>query len=62
MARVLKPGGRVLLRDIRNGGEYARVLTAAGLRGRRADHRLVSLLMMLWTFAGVRPVVLIGEK
>jgi ubiquinone/menaquinone biosynthesis C-methylase UbiE len=62
IARVLKPCGRVLLRDIKNGAEYTRALTAAGLKVRRADDRLASFLIMLWTFTGLKPVILIGEK
>lgn len=62
VARVLKPGGRLLLRDIKYGPEYAAVLTAAGLAVRRADNRAVSLLAAVWTCGGVRPVTLVGEK
>lgn len=62
IARVLKSGGWLLLRDIKHGGEYAAVLSAAGLSVRRADNRFLSTLAMLWTFGGVRPVVLVGQK
>jgi arsenite methyltransferase len=63
IVRVLKPGGRLLLRDIKHGPEYTRVLTAAGLQNvRRADNRALAMLATVWTFGGVRPVVLIGEK
>jgi len=63
VARVLKPGGRLLLRDIRHGREYVAVLTAAGLSDvRRADNRAASLLATLWTFGGVRPAILVGRK
>ncbi|HJZ92463.1 MAG TPA: class I SAM-dependent methyltransferase [Gemmataceae bacterium] len=63
IARVLKSRGRLLLRDIKHGGEYAAVLKSAGLEPiRRADNRALSLLAMIWTFGGVRPVVLLAEK
>jgi arsenite methyltransferase len=62
IARVLKPGGWLLLRDIKHGSEYAGNLSAAGLSIRRADNRFVSILSTLWTFGGVRPVILIGQK
>jgi ubiquinone/menaquinone biosynthesis C-methylase UbiE len=63
IVRVLKPGGRLLLRDIKHGAEYARGLAAAGLGNvRRADSRALATLATVWTFGGVRPAVLVGEK
>jgi ubiquinone/menaquinone biosynthesis C-methylase UbiE len=62
IVRVLKPGGWLVLRDIKHGGEYAAVLSSAGLSVQRADNRLVSILSTLWTFGGVRPAILVGQK
>jgi ubiquinone/menaquinone biosynthesis C-methylase UbiE len=62
IARVLKPGGWLVLRDIKYGGEYTEVLSSAGLTVRRADNRFLSILTTLWTFGGVRPVILVGQK
>jgi arsenite methyltransferase len=63
MVRVLKPGGQLLLRDIRHGPEYDAVLRSTGLADvRRADNAAVSMLVTLWTFGGVRPTILIGQK
>jgi ubiquinone/menaquinone biosynthesis C-methylase UbiE len=63
VARVLKFRGRLVIRDIKHGPEYAAVLKAAGLSDiRRADNRALSLLATLWTFGGVRPFVLVAEK
>jgi SAM-dependent methyltransferase len=61
--RVLKPGGRLMLRDIRHGTQYAAVLIAAGMTAVcRADNRALSVLATLWTFGGMRPATLIGRK
>lgn len=63
IARVLKPRGRLLLRDIKHGPEYAAVLKSAGVSDmRRADNRALSLLVTIWTFGGVRPFVLVAGK
>lgn len=63
VARVLKPGGWLLIRDIKHGAEYATVLTDAGLTNvRRVDNRLLSAVATLWTFGGVRPAILVGQK
>jgi arsenite methyltransferase len=63
IVRVLKPGGWLLLRDIKHGNEYASILSAAGMSNlRRVDSRLVSILAAIWTFGGVRPAILVGQK
>jgi ubiquinone/menaquinone biosynthesis C-methylase UbiE len=63
IARILKRGGRLLLRDIKHGHEYAAVLKASGLTDiRRADNRMLAVLATIWTFGGVRPFILVAEK
>lgn len=63
IVRVLKPGGWLLLRDIKHGAEYAANLKKFGLGElRRADNKFLSVLATLWTLGGVRPVILVGSK
>lgn len=63
IARVLKPGGQVLIRDIRHGRQYAEVLARHGCTEiRRLDSPALSLLAALFTFGSVRPVTLLGRK
>jgi len=44
IARVLKPGGRIALADIRHADEYLEVLRAAGLDARRAGPSFLFLI------------------
>jgi len=56
IARVLKPGGRVLLQDFRHTADYARVLRAAGFEG--VERRLVNPLLMFpptWRVSARKP-------
>jgi len=56
IARVLKPGGRVLLQDFRHTADYARALRAAGLG--EVQRRLVNPLLMFpptWRVSARKP-------
>jgi SAM-dependent methyltransferase len=62
IARVLKPGGRALIDDIRHFAEYARVLGAEGFGVRRSGSRVVAAFLAIVTFGSLRPATLLGEK
>jgi arsenite methyltransferase len=63
IARVLKPGGRALIADIRHTRDYARTFAAHGCREvRLLDSRLVSALCALVTFGSLRPNTLLARK
>jgi SAM-dependent methyltransferase len=62
IARVLKPGGRALIDDIRHFAEYARVFGAEGFAVRRSGSRFVSAFLAIVTFGSLRPATLLGEK
>ncbi len=63
IARVLKPGGYVLIDDIRHLGEYEAALRANGFSEvRRLDGALGSIFFMLSTFGSLRPGRLVGHK
>jgi SAM-dependent methyltransferase len=62
IARVLKPGGQLLIEDIRHAGEYTRALTAAGCSVKRTDGRIVSLLLGIITFGSLQPATLVARK
>jgi SAM-dependent methyltransferase len=62
IARVLKPGGQLLIDDIRHCSEYAKGLRQAHCTVRRTDARIISLLTTLWTFGSLRPGTLLATK
>lgn len=62
VARVLRPGGRAIIDDIRHPGDYERTLRAHGCTTRRIDSRALSLLLMLVTFGSLLPGTLIATK
>jgi ubiquinone/menaquinone biosynthesis C-methylase UbiE len=62
LARVLAPGGRLLIDDIRHIGEYASALRAAGLTVERVDRPLVAAAFALLTFGSLNPGQLVAQK
>lgn len=63
VARVLKPGGRALLADIRHLPEYAATFAARGCPGARLlDSRLVAVLCAVLTMGALRPNTLLVQK
>jgi SAM-dependent methyltransferase len=62
MARVLRPGGTILLADIRNLGEYARGLRAAGLAVTLEGSVIGRALLGTITFGALRPGVVRARR
>jgi ubiquinone/menaquinone biosynthesis C-methylase UbiE len=63
MARVLKPGGWVLVADIANHAEYAGRLRALGLVGvRQQVSRFGDAVRLAISFGSFRPGVVVGQK
>jgi SAM-dependent methyltransferase len=62
IARVLKPGGRVLIEDIRHAQEYTRHLSATGCSVTRLSSWLQTIVLMVITFGSLRPATLLAQK
>jgi SAM-dependent methyltransferase len=62
IARVLKPGGRVVLGDLRHTRDYAAILARCGLVDVRHRVGWLAVPAMLLTFGSVRPATVTGRK
>jgi ubiquinone/menaquinone biosynthesis C-methylase UbiE len=62
IARVLAPGGRVLIVDVRHTSNYAATLRDAGLTDARCVQGVFSYLLTLLTFGSVRWGYVIGGR
>jgi ubiquinone/menaquinone biosynthesis C-methylase UbiE len=63
IARVLKPGGRALIDDIRHQRQYSTVFAENGCRDiRRLDSTAMSAFWTLLTFGSLQPVTLLVRK
>jgi arsenite methyltransferase len=62
IARVLKPGGRAIIDDIRHGAEYTQVFAANGCDVRRLDSKIGSALWTVITFGSLQPARLLATK
>lgn len=63
IARVLKPGGRLLLGDVRHTGRYAQVLRQSGLQDvRRSPQSLPSLLIAAISLGFAYPATVRARK
>jgi ubiquinone/menaquinone biosynthesis C-methylase UbiE len=63
VTRVMKPGGRAIIEDIRYGRDYARLFAQLGCTDiQHLGSRLRALFATLLTFGSVRPVTLLIKK
>ena len=62
IARVMKPGARALIDDIRHHGEYTKTFVANGCDVQRLDSAIVSGFWTLLTFGSLAPAQLLVKK
>jgi SAM-dependent methyltransferase len=63
IARVLKPGGRVVIHDIRYVGDYAAAFKTLGLTDvTRVGSKLARILLLLITFGSLRPDIVTARS
>ena len=63
IARVLRPGGRVVIEDIRYIGEYASALATHGLTDvTRVGSKAARVFLLLITFGSLRPDIVTARK
>jgi arsenite methyltransferase len=62
IARVLKPGGGLVIADIRHTAEYAQVLKASGIAEVTSESSATSILLKFFTFGNLYPGTVTGRK
>lgn len=62
IARVVKPDGRILIRDVRSVDEYEHVLKNRGFDVRHVDAGWKSVFVMLFTWGALRPGTLLARN
>ena len=62
IARVMKPGGRAVIEDIRHHRQYANTFSQNGCTIRRAGSMIAYVFLMLITFGSLRPATLVVRK